>query len=719
MGDNLGKVAAVTRAWSIGEEGTPERLICEDLRMILSAGLHHFEVRDLKALRDYFSDGSGPASKAVVRKRMVELLMQHDPGREPNDDSDLSDATRFALTLFRATGNTTSLGIREARIRASVFVSKNYLTLDGKRERQPLGEDAVKKKGAHEYKLFKALIDEVVEMNPRTRLPLPGSATHDDANRDKPQGRPLPSINLAYDLYEEPDEDSLQEGFWWRDNTYAYIDQLAELRDVTLIAFAEGSSDIGKPRHHDLLRTTLLQRLRDLPDRSDAGDETAVQLIAKHCPPAYIGSILRETYRSPYRGSGSRNAESLLNADLQGTLVRSRHTGGFVSRAIALLALTLKRDRRAVEVMTSYYDADLAAAVSNRHRFYPELGGIDFHDLLDHEPTERSDEVPLIQLNGHPGDRSAQGLIVGEADFLTDEYVVAGGHPDQHMSRYALLARALTRGAAVFVGSSLDDAGVINALVATRHFQKRRYAILLPPAGCSAESDLTPEAQLALHDLLSKRYLHLGVVPIYVDFAQQVPQLLREVALRISPREHVPYRTRLDGWWQRWADLCGYDPEGESVGEISPELSSQWQQQLTLRCTELAQTLRPAPGEELDIEVWLRNHHRRELFLCAASGLQGPRKEVLGVRDAGPEDVVQRAFRTGELVARGLREKAPGFLVATSILLYEEPWNRLNVGVVAIRSNQEKGGLAQAARHNDALVDLERELKRVATELRL
>jgi hypothetical protein len=127
-------------------------------------------------------------------------------------------------------------------------------------------------------------------------------------------------------------------------------------------------------------------------------------------------------------------------------------------------------------------------------------------------------------------------LVVGEADFFADEPVGEQAHHPAHAARPQVIEHALGRGDVLFVGSSLTEPGV----AASKHLPGRRCALVLPSdlaaAGLSASEQ--PEAYALALDLIARRYLHLGVVPILVDFEQQVPQMLvdEELSWRLGRR---------------------------------------------------------------------------------------------------------------------------------------------------------------------------------------
>jgi hypothetical protein len=349
------------------------------------------------------------------------------------------------------------------------------------------------------------------------------------------------------------------------------------------------------------------------------------------------------------------------------------------------------------------------------HRRLPALAGATLRDCADTLPPDDlpSNVVPLLRVHGRLADPSRQRLVIGEADFFADEPVGDAPHNEGHVPRADMIAHALERGDVLFVGSSLSEPGVLSIVAANRHLPGRRYALLLTPGFAGAElsrPDRLDEKALAL-DLLARRYLHLGITPIIVDFEQQVPQILREVAFRIAPGAdgYRRYSERLDDWWQSWASVLGYEADGSGQGRLSPEMRNRWR----LRLREILEQIgtlmsrnSPSIGEDIRLEVWLRNHHTRTLFLVATTASRPPRASAppeTQTLDSDDPTPAQLAFRQGRTVIATPRRRGDAYAIATPLSLDGDQWHHLPVGVVTVTSNRADGTLAAVGEDQDLL----------------
>ena len=658
------------------------------------------------------------ASKPEVQTRLLVHLMEYDPGRDPIRERHLlSDSTRFRLTLFRVIEESLQLNATDAREEASRVIKK------------PMTADGMRKEGGPEYLLLVQLSEAIVveaqnqARRGAARSRAPRSQRLNDASDRRPS-LPGPNEPIANDRYIALSAQELQEAFWWRQSTKTYIARLADLHHVTVYVGGDGTSDIGPPLNRELFATLIRNKALQISDVAPEQIDSIVTAIEANCPEQYLGSIVRELYRSRTR-EVSVNAETRLYYDIQGQTAAARSRGGFVARAVVLLAFTLRHHGRTAEIISTHYDDDIFAAQENRRQYFPHLRSISLTDYLDQQPADEPlpDAVPLLRMSGRHGDRSAQGLIVGEADFLADEHVGSPGHAPGHVSRYRLLERALTKGGVIFVGTSLGDPGVLAALATTRHLHTERYALLLAPSGLGPGALPAHEAAVALR-LLAMRYLHLGVTPVIADLDHQIPQLLREVALKVDKGVgYVGYDQRMDHWWRQWAPLLGYDAAGSRSGQPDDELLGLWQRRLQGLAATIAgpSVLGQARGarETIRIEVWLRNHHKRCLFLWAAAPGTVPDDErvEIDLLAEGEQDVAQLAFRTGRTVHRKLEGESWKYCVSTNMVLFETPWHRLPVGIVNVLSERDDGALAELANDGDALREFESELLQRVKEL--
>jgi hypothetical protein len=705
------------KRWSDLETG-PHGPVVRALRQIVKVGYHRFDAADVKPLSLAFADDSGPADAGLIRERLRDLLMESEPANVDLDQAypdGLSVPTRINVLLFRVPTATMGSSLDSLRDEAGVLA----------RPENPIAGGGFRKPGGREYYLIKELAETIAG---RTR-PRPGEALHGQAadpgpwRRQQPKRATRPKRTDAHDLFSRIETTDLDKGFWWRTPTVDdYIELLADRGNgsITVYAGADGPADVGPPLHRDLLHHVLLDELLtgefldDTPnhDRAQVAD-AVVTAVASCLPSAYVGSIVRELFRTR-AARKTLHSETRLAIAIGKAIDDSRTAQGFVASAIDFLALTLRQAGHDVTIISAHFDMDIASEVKRVHDQYPELRPFELVDCEDRAPLESPavHQISLLRLHGRRGDSSMQPLVVGEADFIADE-AVDGEHVAGHVSRSELLLRALREGTVVFVGSSLDEPGVLAGLAATKHAGQRRFAVLLPPdLGPQLDALKNPSGRAVALSLIAQRYLHLGVVPIILDFEQQVPQLLREVALRLlKGASYVPLRTRLLEWWVTYAQPLGYDQSGRKVGYVNAELRKLWRQRLvekrrTIEGGSFLGANVPGTGDDIKIEVWLRNHLARKLFLLATSDRRAPSpgsSPQVAVLDYGANGIVQRTFRAGRTLTERHAGRRWQYVIATPLVLHGEPWHHLPVGVVTVMSNRAGGSLFQIRREPDRL----------------
>jgi hypothetical protein len=695
--------------WGALEKGKYGGIV-RDLRHVIRRGMWGFNVDALTALPALFGEEDEDADARIVRERVLAFLMADDPSRSPDARPDtLTVTTRIRLTLFRATEELRYATLSEARADAA----EARAHADDKHPAKMITAEGVRKPGGLEYKVVERLAEDIshayAPVKSRAAKPRP------------PTRRKLSSTSRA--RYQPPTAAALAQGFWWRDATLAHIEGMADLAPLTIFAGADGPADVGPPLHQDLLTAVLLDRIhkRGLleavpPDHRQAAAEGIVDALAAVCPPTQVGSIIRGIDR--FGGEVALGEEIALAHAIWLAIAENRSVDAFVAEAIVQLAFTAKAVGREVEVISAHFDTDILTAQQYVRERDDRLTGIELHDCGDELPPDDLDSrlVPLMRLHGRHGDKSKQRLVIGEADFFADEPVAVGseGHTEGHSTRASVVERALQRGAVIFVGTSLTEPGLVSVLGGTRGLPGMTYALLLPPnlarAGLSVHSH--PVEYATALDLLGRRYLHLGVTPVFVDFEQQVPQMLREVAhcIAAGSADYQPYSDRLGEWWARAARLFGYDDDGTGSGRINVELRDRGRERL-MEMRDLSTIfshLQSSPDENIQFDVWLRNPPARTLFKIATTAARGPtagsvpKSQPLHGEDPTPE---QRAFREGRTITMQLRRRGGRhyYVVATPLVLHDAPWHHLPVGIVTITSTQRDGALAAVASNQDDL----------------
>lgn len=105
--------------------------------------------------------------------------------------------------------------------------------------------------------------------------------------------------------------------------------------------------------------------------------------------------------------------------------------------------------------------------------------------------------------------------VIDELDYFASEKYT-----------YPALRALLEDSPALFVGTSLTDRPLLQALVDTAGRRHPRYAIVA--TGLNLESDRP--RQRALRTSVLERFQHFGVVPVYVDYYFQIAQFVDELA---------------------------------------------------------------------------------------------------------------------------------------------------------------------------------------------
>jgi hypothetical protein len=697
--------------------------LVHDIRLIVNRGLHWFSADELTVLPELLSDNGGVADEAMMRRRLLGLLMADDPGKTPAS-AELGHSTQINLALFGATAQTrhmTANGRRE--VAGEIYRPTNPVSADGVRRRP----SAKQPRGGLEWRVIADLRGRILDSSEQSaaeagRRPEPPPAP-------APAGRRLGDLVRAEltDLYQPIRERDFENSFFHRESTNAYIEQLAGLDAVTLFTAGAPSPDVHAPLSDKLMARTLRERLRrSATDLESHQLDTIVDALMRTFPPPYLGSIARELVRE--QSTADRDDVAGLEADAQDVFTRElrdaveagRDASGFLALGLGALAFALKRaGRETVQLLTSNYDDRLAEAETRVHEYFGELRDYSFVPRPLTAGSEAPDDaVPLYRLNGHIGAQGGGGidpLIIGEADSLTDHYA----------ARSRVMAKALETTSCIFVGSTLGEPDVLSKLVnATYPLGRPRYTILLaPPLGLD-----DPGERAKALNLTALRFLHLGIVPIVIDFPHQAPQFLIEVALRLQHPQYANYAERLDSWWREWVEDFGF---AGRAGERNPALQQLWMDRLaairdTIADQHLELSKRRRRREHLQLEMWIRHPGERSLVHWAGSDglwLNAASARRLSI-PAAAEDPVQRAFRDGTPFHGPVSQQNGRwhYQLSIPVVLRKEPWHHLPVGVVNILSTgtPSDGRLASFHKREGYATELQRlagTVKRPVNEL--
>lgn len=587
------------------------------------------------------------------------------------------------------------------------------------------GEDA--KRGRFyagcRYDSYESLLVNIVGRE----LLLPTRASQPDPNRS---GQVL-DVRGCY--RQTPHAELAGHGFFNRDSTLGYIDDLAALATghgtpITIYAGSGVSADVGAEPlrnrfmerlvHELVLRTDLLQDESEEARKNIAG--TISMALARTYEAPYLGSIVRELAQRGQRSQGDWEAdEDDLRLLIRNVLRAGPVPGQFVARAIAACAFAMRHASAEVGVVTSHYDEVLTRAAEHVRTplYLPEaLTDYRFVGTEPGAPDRRSNrptpvpsdtEVSVTHLNGSMAVPGAH-LVIGESDFFA-EYG-ADLHLEREHSewRHRVLSDKLERTACIFVGSTLTEPDVLEHLARTK-YRHRRYALLLHPSlRAGDELNMAPGTleHYASRRLVAQRFLHLGVIPIIAEHPHQIPQFLREVALKIMQGEtYQPYSDRARFWWRYWAEAFGHRKPDGPGGRRSDSLQQHWQ---TGALAEVMKQLgkqfaadkrSKIRDETIVLELWVRNPYQRRLELWARSDallLDAAAAYQGSLRGDDHRYVAVKAFQEGRALTEHIAPKKQKkdrhwrYCWSIPLVLYEAPWYHLPVGVLNVMSNKDE-----------------------------
>jgi hypothetical protein len=550
----------------------------------------------------------------------------------------------------------------------------------------------------------------------------------DEPQQDAPQSKTHGGEDI-YNYYKPtslPDLRTL--GFFRRNSTSTYIDDIARIATapsarVTIFAGTGVSADQAEPLRRRFMQQLLFDALTvsdvlvgelDKRERARIIERVSAAAVGSY-PAPYLGSVVRElTQGRLIDATDLQHRRAGLEAAIRELIANGYIPGRFLARAIASCAFAMRRGGTKIEILTSNYDNFLARAAEHvRTPNYLPEGLEDYRFAPRPHPEEVSDqgstgcadnEVGVTHLRGNI-DVPASPLIVGEADFFAEHNVDLSPHCEMASWRHDLLVERLENTTCIFVGNTLTDPDILKHLATTK-YKGRKYALLLEPSLVLEEGPTESQgggSSVGLNDryvareLISRRFLHLGVIPIIADRPNQIPQFLREIALKVlQGAAYRPYGERSEVWWGYWSKAFGYRPPDGVLAIRSKALQEHWHDVPLDGCLkQLHETLtREATDKPLDerliVEVWLRNPQARELMLWARSDslwLDGSTVHRAPLTGAS-RYIAQHTFWRGQPTTRTLDSKLGHWRFSWSIplVLHKDPWYHLPIGVLNVLS---------------------------------
>jgi len=662
------------RAWKSHFEDEPEKdEVFEALQTVKAKGLHNTREHELGALA---RDATGrrlsrtdvmerleplladTALQMVTNEARAQLVLGGRRDRVDIDVADLgaSDEPRARLALFRADREDDPPSLAAARVQMARCLGVTGVSDEVVCERSRRSLSA-------EWEIIWGVANEWVERFKPTTTTTP---TKGSGGRTR---APRPTVEL---VYHRDSLDELKLGFWWRTSTRNLISTIADQKDLTIYVGSDGPSDAGRSLHQDLFGQLIAERSSQEWPEVAKEIESAVAELRDTRSAAFLGSIVREMYRAPGFGVTTKT-EGDLELAIQRAMTTRSSRGGALARAATYLAFALKYAGKSTRVFSARLHDGLDAAQENRHLHYAWSQSIRYLDLEDRDQESQEGSVPVLRVHGRPADSSTQTLSLGESDFIADEAQRA--HAATHVPRHERLVECLRAGPVLFVGTELDEPGVLSALAATKNARQLRFAVVLAP-GTPGRND---NRRAADRWLMEARYLHLGIVPIVVDLPQQVQQFLREVGSAVLPEQHDSYADRAGKWWKSWS-ATSYG-SGPAVTDKNERVTLAWDRVLDGLLDRLEDEASDY-DDPFQVEVWLRDPPHRTLRLWAATTPPAP--DALRGRKLAEytEHIATRAFALGRPVHE---EHDEGVRVATNLLLYGS-WDRLPIGVIVTHS---------------------------------
>lgn len=324
--------------------------------------------------------------------------------------------------------------------------------------------------------------------------------------------------------------------------------------------------------------------------------------------------------------------------------------------------------------------------------------------------------------------------VIGELDYINSEPYT-----------YRALRSLLREAPALFIGTSLTDRPLLQALAQTRNSSPYpRFALV--PIGLDLESDRERQRRLRASQL--ERYEHFGVTPVYVDYHFQIAQFVQELTGAVShasvpvsrakstvvdgetdgsfvtptsdhqedsapevgtPRassERSSYGQRLLKWSADWISLQNL--EGLDTSTISAALTEYAEEQVRL-------ILDVSASEVTKLELWVRDSPRTHRGLRLWQSTVSLHLQEESARRANfsnaSEIVAVHAFVEGRPVISSVkRDESPHqrwrTYLSTPIWVGEDArgdYGRLPVGAIVMASMRqaERSGLVRLKRRRE------------------
>ncbi len=320
----------------------------------------------------------------------------------------------------------------------------------------------------------------------------------------------------------------------------------------------------------------------------------------------------------------------------------------------------------------------------NRH-------GLSFKPVIE-PPEEYPRAVPVVHLHGRfvADDQEGGESVLTERDYAKWNKHNRNIGADGKSSLFEYMRSRFEKGATVFVGTSMRDANVFDALYDTANDDAWRVA-LQPYQSEMRQGDsvgASPKVVAALAKLNDARLRSFDVQTIRPDFYGQVSQFLHELRLLVEPKPEgeqpiADYMTRIRQWSKDWKVM-----RDSATTHLDFDLAI---------ASKLGKRLRAILGDSdhritsAKLEVWARTEPlARTLDLVGTSTsvwVGGEEVERYCVPIAHLSEYVSvEAFASRGAVSGKLIPGSTHWTryVAVPIILLGHPWHELPVGVIGL-----------------------------------
>lgn len=642
-------------------------------RSVIETGITKTRNKKLRALVDLI--GSKAHSTEGLQRHLLDIILDTDTGRSLSEVQaaweELDVVRQGCLHLVRA-GPENYVSVDHARelaidAFASIDECRQELGID------PSRRDRVQtfRKGDNgEYHVLKRWFETT-----RERYIEAGAGLEGTNGAGRSHGKASQTASQTADgSLPEPGR------FWTRQSTSEILAAIAREGQLTIYLGTDGDCDVGTFSRGELYSQAIRRKLTEI-NEGDRVSPSALGYLGARVPSSHLGSILRQLHSG--EPAYHRESEQVLDEQLR-ACAAGRIRDGSLARNVTYLAFAERHADHDIELMSEVRRAELSRAARDRRDRYPPFADIDY--AADDEPSKFTRRLRLIDVHGREDDSWAQSLAVGELDFEADP---ALGRREG-LSRAELLRQALLSRSVLFVGTNLTDPALISALARAADSPHRRYALVVPP-NYEDLLKLDDTDRAGVRWLLARRYLHLGVAPVFVDLPSELSQALREIAIRVERgRDYVRYEDRLAHWTDQLREVCAIEMD-ESGCSVDDSTRSEWRDALGEMLASSSST------RSLEAEFWVYNWRRDTLYRLAGTGKRRKRGSEANLwpgagaalpREGRSEALAVRAFQSGHSTEGELDDGDARFGIAFNLVEYAPGWERLPVGVITILSSK-------------------------------